>query len=231
VDGQTVFFPPLPDKTLEDNMYQIVFVRSSHHYWGNALTPRDYTIDVVNNSITLTPGLPLNGLLTIYALRHNDIQEVYYETCAIPAAPYFYSPPVTVDRSGGRQIVFARRSLRMLDSGRFGDEYTVSNTLNTLSLTAGLGPVGAMGAFYRLMECGVLWHEEILADAAGQTIFTPEHYDNEVKPHNVGKTMVFQRTSFLHPGEEYITDVIGNTIEIAAPGLNEDDPLNIWVFR
>ena len=225
-NGQTVFYPPLPDYTLEDNTYQIVFARSSHQYYAV-----DYTINVVNNSITLAPGLPLNGLLTIYAFRHNDIQEVYYETVAVAAAPYLYSPPVTVDRSGGRQIVFARRSLRMLDSGRFGDEYTVSNTLNTLSLTAGLGPLGAMGAFYRLMECGVLFHEEILATAAGQTVFTPLHYDNDVKPHNVGKTMVFQRTAFLHPGEEYITDVMANTIEIAAPGLNVDDPLNIWVFR
>ncbi len=229
--GQTVFFPPLPDNTLEDNTFQIVYVRGSHHYWGDVITPRDYTIDVATNSITLTPGLPLNGLLTIYALRHNDIQEVFYETVAVPAVPYAYSPSVTVDRAGGRQLVFARTSPRFLDSGRPGDEYTVSNTLNTLSLTAGLGPVDAMSAFYRLMECGVLWHEEILATVAGQTIFTPLHYDNYVKPHNIGKMMVFQRTTFLHPNEEYITDVMANTIEIDAPGLNEDDPLNVWVFR
>lgn len=229
--GQTVFFPPLPECTLEDNEYQIVFARSSHQYWGDAFTPRDYAINEAVNSITLVPGLPLGGLLTIYAVRHNDIQEVYYETCAVPAAPYAYSPPVTVDRAGGRQLVFARQSPRFLDSGRPGDEYTVSNTLNTLSLTAGLGQVGEMSAIYRLAECGVLWHEEILATAAGQTIYTPQHYDNDVKPHNIGKMMVFQRTSFLHPGEEYITDVMSNTIEIDAPGLAVDQPLNVWTFR
>ena len=230
-NGQTVFYPPLPDMTLEDTMYQIVYARSSHLYWGDAITPRDYTVNVVNNSITLAVGIPAGALLSIYALRHNDIQEAYYETVVVPAVPYAYSPPVTVDRGAGRQLVFARTSPRFLDSGRPGDEYTVSNTLNTISLTAGLGPVDAMSAFYRLMECGVLWHEEILADAAGQTVYTPVNLENYLKPHDIGKTKVFQRTSFLHPGAEYQINVAANTIEINAPGLNEDDPLNIWVFR
>ena len=224
--GQTVFYPPLPECTLEDNAYQIVFARSSHQYYGI-----NYTINPALNSITLAPGLPLNGLLTIYAMHHNDIQEAYYEQDTVgAAAPYVYAPPVTVDRAPGRQLVFSRNSARFLDSGRPGDEYTVSNTLNQLSLTAGLG-LNNWCAFYRLMECGVLWHEEILATAVGQTIYTPEHYNDIVKPHDIGKMMVFQRTSFLHPGEEYVTDVVANTIEIDAPGMAVDQPLNVWVFR
>ena len=230
-DGQTIFNVPLPDMTLEDNPYQIVYARSSHLYWGDAITPRNYTVDVVNNRITLAVGIPAGELLTIYALRHNDIQEVYYETCAVPAAPYLFSPPVTVDRAAGRQLVFARTSPQFLDSGRPGDEYTVSDTLNTISLTAGLGPVDAFACLYRLMECGVLWHEEILATVDGQTVYTPANLGNYVKPHDVGKTKVFQRESFLHPGAEYKTDVAANTITIDAPGLPEDEPLNIWVFR
>jgi hypothetical protein len=224
--GQTVFFPPLPDCTLEDNEYQLVVVRSAHHYYNV-----DYTIDDALNTITLIPGLPLGGELTIYALRHNDIQEVYYETVAVPAVPYAYSPPVTVDRAGGRQLVFARNSARFLDSGRPGDEYTVSNTLNTLSLTAGLGPIGAMSALYRLMECGVLWHEEVLATVAEQTIYTPGNLENYVKPHDVGKMFVTQRTAILHPGLEFVTDVMANTITINPPGMAIAQPLNVWVFR
>jgi len=223
--GQTDFILP-PECELEDNAYQLVVVRGSHHYYAV-----NYTINDVTNTITLIPGLPLGGALTIYALRINDIQEVYYEVCAVPAVPYAFSPPVTVDRAGGRQLVFARNSARFLDSGRPGDEYTVSNTLNTLSLTAGLGPIGAMSAFYRLMECGVLWHEEILATVAGQTIYTPGHLENYVKPHDVGKMFVTQRTTILHPGLEFVTDVAANNITIDAPGLPVDGPLNVWVFR
>ena len=223
--GQADFILPA-DRELEDNIYQLVVVRSAHHYHNV-----DYTINDVTNTITLIPGLPLGGMLTIYAIRHNDIQEVYYETVAVPAAPYLFSPPVTVDRAGGRQLIFARNSARFLDSLRLGDEYTVSATLNTLSLTAGLGPLGAMAAVYRLMECGVLWHEEILAVAAGQTIYTPGNLENYVKPHDVGKMFVTQRTAILHPGLQFTTNVGANTIEIAPPGLNVADPLNVWVFR
>lgn len=230
-DGQTDFYPPLPDMTLENTPYQIVYARSSHLYWGDAI-PRDYTVDVVNNSITLAVGIPEGALLTIYALRHNCIQEVFYETVAVPLAPnYLFSPPVTVDRAPGRQLVFARTSPRFLDSGRLGDQYTVSNTLNTISLSAGLGPVDAWACIYRLMECGVLSHGEVLATVDGQTVFSPETLDNDIKPHDVGKMKVFARTSFLHPGAEYICDVMSNTITINAPGLNVDDPLNFWVFR
>ena len=230
-DGQTVFFPPLHYMTLEDSPYQIVFSRTNHLYYGTALAPQDYEVSVANNSITLVAGIPEGELLTIYALRHNDIQEVYYETCAIPATPYLYSPPVTVDRAAGRQLLFARTAPRFLDSGRPGDEYTVSNTVNTISLTAGLGPVDALACIYRLMEGGVLWHEEILATAAGQAIFTPGNLEMYVKPHDVGKMMIFQRTSFLHPAADYITDVAANTITINAPGLAVDQPLNVWTFR
>jgi len=207
-------------------MYQLVVVRGSHYYYNV-----DYTINDVTNTITLIPGLPLGGALTIYAIRHNDIQEVYYETVAVPAAPYAYSPPVTVDRAGGRQLVFARTSARFLDSGRPGDEYTVSTTLNTLSLTAGLGPVGAMSALYRLVECGVLFHEEVLATAAGQMVFSPANLENYVKPHDVGKMLVEQRTTILHPGLQFRTNVGANTIEINSPGLAIGQPLNVWVFR
>lgn len=223
--GQTDFILP-PEYELEDNMYQLVVARGSHWYHNI-----NYTINDVTNTITLIPGLPLDGALTIYALRHNDIQEVYYETVAIPAAPYAFSPPVTVDRASGRQLIFARTAPRFLDSLRPGDEYTVSTTLNTLSLTAGLGPVGATAAIYRLMECGVLFHEEVLATAAGQTIFAPETLENYVKAHDVGKMFVTQRVTILHPGLEFTTNVGANTIEISPPGLAVGQPLNMWVFR
>lgn len=223
--GQTDFILPV-ECELEDTMYQLVVVRGSHHYYNV-----DYTINDATNTITLIPGLPLGGALTIYALRHDDLQEVFYEVCAVPAAPYLFSPPVTVDRSSGRQLMFARTSPRFLDSGRPGDEFTVSNTLNTVSLTAGLGPVGARACIYRLVECGVLSHGEVLATVAGQTIFSPENLENYVKPHDIGKMFVTQRTTILHPGIDFVTSVGANTITIAPPGLAVGQPLNYWIFR
>lgn len=223
--GQADFVLPA-DCQLEDNMYQLVVVRSAHHYYNV-----DYTINAATNTITLIPGLPLGGALTIYALRHDDVQEVFYEQDVVGApGAYAFSPPVTVDRAPGRQLVFARNSARFYHSGRAGDEYTVSDTINQLSLTAGLG-LNNMCAFYRLTECCCLFHEEILATVAGQTIYTPANLENYVKPHDTGEMFVTQRTAILHPGLQFTTNVGANTIEIDAPGLNVADPLNIWVFR
>lgn len=212
---------------LENTWFHIVFARTSHLYYT-----ADYTIDVVNNRIRILAGVLLGKYLTIYALKHNDIQEVYYETCAIPAVPYTFSPPVTVDRAGGRQLVFARTSPRFLDSGRPGDEYTVSTTLNTISLTAGLGPVDESSAIYRLIECGCLFHEEVLATVAGQKIFTIVNLDNRIIPHSTGKLIVFAGTSFRHPyGVDYVTDVGANTLELLGSGLAVDQPLNVWCYK
>ena len=224
--AQAVFVLPA-NCELEANEYQLVHARSSFEY-----DTVGYTIVEATNTITFVPGVLLGECVTIYALKHDDVQEVYYEICAVPVAPnYAYSPPVTVDRSAGRQLVYARQSPRFLDSGRPGDEYTVSNTLNTLSLTSGLGPVGAMSAMVRLRECGVIWHEEILATAAGQTVFTPENPGNVLNAHQTLRLKVDQRTSFLHPGFDFTTNPGANTITIAAPGLAIGQPLNIWNFR
>ena len=236
-NGQTDFYPPLPMCELEDSIYNIVYARRSFMYYGT-----DYTVDTLVNCIVLNVGIPAGAAVTIYAMWHDDIQEVYYEPCTVPSAPgvpYAFSPPVTVDSAGGRQLVFARSSPRFLDSGRDGDEYTVSNVVNTISFTAGLGPAGEMAAIHRLRICGVKWHEEILADYDGQTVFQPQNIGNVVKPHDIGKMIVYQRNSFLHPGVHFTTDVLGNLIEIQAPGLAMMDdeygyeigqPLNVWVF-
>jgi len=223
--AQAVFVLPA-NCQLEANEYQLVYARGSFEY-----DTVGYTIVEATNTITFVPGVLLGECVTIYALKHDDVQEVYYETVAVPAAPYAYSPPVLVDRSRGRQLVYARNSARFLDSGRPGDEYAVSNTLNTLSLTAGLGPVGEMSALVRLRECGVIWHEEILATALGQTGFAPENPGNVLNAHQTLRLIVDQRTSFLHPGFDYTTNPGANTITIAAPGLAIGQPLNIWNFR
>jgi hypothetical protein len=211
---------------LEDNEYQLVVARSSFEYHNAG-----YTITEATNTITFIPGILLGECVIIYALKHDDVQEVYYETVAIPAVPYTYSPPVLVDRGAGRQLVLARNSMRFLDSGRNPDEYTVSNTLNTLSLTAGLGPIGSMSAMVRLRECGVLWHEEILATALGQTVFTPGNPGNVVNDHSTMRMIVTQRTSLLHPGFDFVTNPGVNTITINAPGLAIGQPLNVWMYR
>ena len=169
--------------------------------------------------------------VSIYAMYRDDIQDIHYEHCGVPAGPYLFSPPVTVDRSPGRQLVFARHSFRFLESGRAGDEYTVSNTHNTISLTAGLGPAGAMAALFRLRECGVLWHEEILADAVGQTVFEPISLGNRLQPHDQGKLIVASRTAFRHPGIDYVTDTTGNTLTLLRFPMDFGQPLNIFCFR
>ena len=223
--AQAIFVLP-PQYELEDNEYQLVFARGSFQYHNIG-----YTINAATNTITFVPGVLLGEAVTIYAVKHDDVQEVFYEVCAVPAAPYAYSPPVLVDRSGGRQLVFARNSHRFLDSGRPGDEYTVSNTLNTLSLTAGLGPVDAMSALVRLRECGCIWHEEVLATVLGQTVFTPANPGNVVREHQTLRMIVTQRTTYLHPGFDFTTDVMANTITINAPGLAIGQPLNMWMYR
>ena len=223
--AQAVFVLPA-NTELEDNEYQLVIARNSFEYHNTG-----YTIIEATNTITFVPGILLGECITIYALKHDDVQEVFYEQCLVPAIPYAYSPPVLVDRSAGRQLVFARNSARFLDSGRPGDEYTVSNTLNTLSLTAGLGPVGAESALVRLRECGVLWHEEILATALGQTVFTPDNPGNVVNAHQTLRMIVTQRTSPMNPGFDFITNPGANTITINAPGLAIGQPLNVWMYR
>ena len=83
----------------------------------------------------------------------------------------------------------------------------------------------------RLRECGVIWHEEILATALGQTVFIPENPGNVVNDHSTLRMIVTQRTSFLHPGFDFVTNPGANTITIAAPGLAIGQPLNAWMFR
>lgn len=223
--AQAIFVLP-PQYQLENNAYQLVFARGSFQYLAVG-----YTINAATNTITFAPGVLLGECVTIYALKHDDVQEVYYETVAVPAAPYAYSPPVFVDRAAGRQLVFARNSMRFLDSGRNPDEYTVSNTLNTLSLTAGLGPVGAQSAMVRLRECGCIWHEEVLAVAPGQTVFAPANPGNVVREHQTLRMILTQRTTYLHPGFDFTTDVMANQITINAPGLAVGQPLNMWMYR
>lgn len=224
VDGQTDFTTPVGYE-MQDNAYYIVFVRTSFEYLNY-----DYNI-IPPNTLRLFAGIPAGEPVTIYAMYRDDIQDIHYEHCTVPALPYAFSPPVTVDRAPGRQLVFARHSPRFLDSGRPGDEYTVSNTLNTLSLTSGLGPVAEMAALFRLTECGVLWHEEILADTAGQTVIEPIYLGNILRPHDIGKLIVFARTSFRHPGIDYITNPAGNTLTLLRFPLGFGDPVNIWCFR
>ena len=226
VAGQTIFQLPVANE-LEDNEYQLVWARDSFMYHT-----ADYTINLVTNTLTLTVGIPAGEAISIYALRHDDIQEVYYEVCAVPAAPYLFSPPVTIDRAPGRQLVMARTSFRFYHSGRLGDEYTVSDTSNQLSLTAGLGPADERACVVRLKSCGVIFHEEILATVAGQTIFTPNNPGNRFVPHATGKLIVAARTSFRHPhGYDYVVDTAANTLTLNAPGVGLGDPLNVWVFR
>lgn len=224
--GAQAIFPLPPQYVLEDNEYQIVYARSSFQYHNIG-----YTILEATNTITFVPGVLLGEYVTIYALKHDDVQEVYYEQDLVGAVPpYVFAPPVTVDRAPGRQLVFARNSPRFYISGRAGDEYTVSNTLNQLSLTAGLG-LNNWSMFCRVRECGVNWHEEILATAAGQLVYEPANPGNVVREHGTLRMMVFQRTSFLHPGVDYVTDVLANQIVINPPGLAVDQPLNVWVYR
>ena len=224
VHGQTDFTPP-PQYQMEDNAFHIVFARYSFQYLNF-----DYNI-LPGNTLRLFAGIPLGEPLTIYAMRNDDIQDIHYEHCAVPALPYAFSPPVTVDRAPGRQLVFAHSSFRFLDSARPGDEYTVSNTLNTVSLSAGLGPVGARAALFRLKESCVDWHEEILADTAGQTVFEPIHLGNRFVPHQEHRMIVASRTSFRHPGIDYVTNPLGNTLTLLRHPMGFGDPLNVWIYR
>lgn len=224
VDGQTNFVTPAGFE-MDDDAYQLVFARGSFQYLNfhyNILTP---------NTLVHFTGLAAGEPLSIYAMKHDDVQEVHYEHVAVPAAPYLFSPPLTVDRAAGRQLVIARTSFRFLDSLRFGDEYTVSNTVNTITLTAGLGPLNQRACVVRLRECGVRWHEEIFATAPLQIVFSPGRTGNIVNEHVTGRMIITARTTFLHPGIDYVSDVNNNTITINAPGLNAADPLNVWCYR
>lgn len=224
VDGQTNFVTPT-GFDMDDDAYQLVFARGAFQYLNfqyNILTP---------NTLQHFTGLLAGEPLSIYAMKHDDVQEVHYEHVAVPAAPYLFSPPLTVDRGAGRQLVFARTSFRFLDSLRLGDEYTVSDTINQISLTSGLGPIAQRACVVRLRECGVRFHEEVFATAAGQTVFSPQRAGNIVNEHATGRMIITARTTFLHPGINYVSDVNNNTITIRAPGLNVGDPLNMWVYR
>jgi len=223
--AQTDFILPLPYE-LEDSIYHLVFCRSSFQYYNV-----DYTINAATNTLTFPAGLALGEHITIYAVKHNDIQRIIYETVAVPAVPYTFSPDVTVDRAAGRQLVFARHSPRFFNSGRPGDEYTVSNTANTISLTAGLGGVDEQSCVVRLLECGCLFHEEILATGAGQTVFQITNLDHVIQPHATRKLIVFQRVSFLHPEVEFTTDPSANTITITAPSLDTGQALNVFCYK
>lgn len=224
VDGQTTFTTPAGFE-MDDDAYNLVFARTSFQYLNF-----NYNITGPNTLEHFT-GLLAGEPLSIYAMKRDDVQEVHYEHVRAPAVPYLFSPPVTVDRAAGRQLVFARTSPRFLDSLRLGDEYTVSGTINQLSLTSGLGPIQARAAFIRLRECGVRWHEEIFATAAGQTVFSPQRVGNVVNDHKPGRMIIYADDSFLHSGIDYVSDVNTNTITINAPGLQVADPLNVWCYR
>ena len=223
--GQTVFTLP-PDKLVEDTPLMLVFARDSFQYHTT-----HYTVSEAANTVTFLPGLNVGQPLTIYALKNDNIQEVAYEVVAVPAAPYAFSPPVTLDRAAGRQLLFARSSFRFLDSGRAGDEYTVSNTANTVSYTAGLGPVDERGAVVRLKETAVKWHEELIATVAGQTQFSPDAIGMTLPPDLSGRLIVSVATSFRHPTIDFVTDPTQNTLTLTGPGLAIGQPLNIWVLR
>ena len=213
-------------KQLENNEYQLVFARGSFQYHNVG-----YTINVATNTITFIPGVLLGECVTIYAVKHDDVQEVFYEQDVVGAPmPYIFAPPVTVDRAPGRQLVFARNSARFYHSGRNPDEYTVSATLNQLSLTAGLG-LNNWSMFCRLRECGVIFHEEVLATVPGQTVFQPANPGNVVREHGTLRMIVTQRTTYLHPGFDFTTNVMTNTVTINAPGLAVGQPLNMWFYR
>jgi len=218
--GQTDFVLP-PGKQLEDNAWHIVFVNTDFMYLNF-----DYNLIPATNTLRFFAGVMDGSPVTIYALRNDGIQDIHYEHAGTP-----FSPPVLVDRSPGRQLLFSRRSFRFLDSGRGGDEYTVSNTLNTITLTAGFGPAGSHAAFFRLRECGVDWHEEILADAVGQTVFEPIHLGNVLRDHNTGRLIVASRTDFRHPGIDYVTDPVSNTLTLLRFPMGFGQPLNIWNFK
>ena len=222
--GQTDFIMPA-GKELEDNAYYIVFVRTDFYYLNfnyNIIPP--YTLRLF---VGVLEGEPV----TVYALKHDDVQDIHYEHCTVAAMPYAFSPPVTVDRSPGRQLVFARGAFRFLDSIRAADRYTVSNTLNTVTLTAGLGPPGERAALFRLRECCVDWHEEILATAAGQTVFEPTYIGNILRDHGTGRMIVASRTDFRHPGVDYVTNPTANTLTLTRFPMGFGQPLNIFCFR
>ena len=223
--AQTNFTLPLPYE-LEDSIYHLVFARSSFQYYV-----ADYTINAATNTLTFPAGLALGEYMTIYAVKHDDVQRIIYETVAVAAVPYLFSPDVTVDRAAGRQLVFARHSPRFFNSGRPGDEFSVSNTANTISLSSGLGGVGEQSCVVRLRECGCYFHEEILATVAGQTVFSIANLDHVIQPHASKKLIVFQRVSFLHPEVEYTTDPVANLITIDGPGLDVGQALNIFCYR
>lgn len=226
--GAQVNFILPPQYDLENNEYQLVFARGSFQYFAHA---PGYTINVATNTITFNPGVLLGECVTIYAVKNDDVQEVIYEQDVVgAAAPYVFAPPVTVDRASGRQLLFARNSARFLDSGRNPDEYTVSNTLNQLSITSGIG-LGNWCMFCRLRECGIIMHEEILATVLGQTVFTLQNPGNVLREHDTLRMIVFQRTTFLHPAFDYTTNVMTNQITINAPGLAIGQPLNIFAYR
>lgn len=85
--------------------------------------------------------------------------------------------------------------------------------------------------FSRLRECGCIFHEEVLATVAGQTVFAPANPGNVVRAHDTLRMIVTQRTTYLHPGFNFTTDVMSNTITINPPGLAVDQPLNMWFYR
>lgn len=224
--GAQVNFILPPQYELENNEYQLVFARGSFQYHNIG-----YTINAATNTITFIPGVLLGECVTIYAVKNDHVQEVFYEQDVAGAPfPYVFAPPVTVDRAPGRQLVFARNSARFYHSGRNPDEYTVSNTLNQLSLTAGLG-LNNWSMFCRLRECGVIFHEEVLATAPGQTVFAPANPGNVVREHGTLRMIVTQRTTYLHPGFDFTTDVMLNQITINPPGLAIGQPLNMWMYR
>lgn len=221
----TVLTTP-PEYTLEDTEFHIVYARGwfQFHGVGYTITP--------DNTMTFTPGVPEGELISIYALKHNDIQEAYQYQEPVGASPWAHSPPVTVDRAAGRQLVFAETSPRFLDSGRGGDEYNVDDVDNEIQFPVpGLGP-NMWFALFRLMEAGCLWHEEIIADADGQLTFAPVNLDNRLVLHDPGKLMVFTRVVFRQPGSEFTVDTIGNTLTLTTgPGLLAGHPLNIFCYR
>ncbi len=224
--GAQANFTLPPVYELEDNIYQLVFARGSFQYRNIG-----YTINAATNTVLFNPGVLLGECVTIYAVKNDHVQEVFYEQDVVGApGAYAFSPPVTVDRAPGRQLVFARNSARFYHSGRIPDEYTVSNTQNTINLSAGLG-LDNYAMFCRLRECGVIFHEEVLAVNPGQTVFAPANPGNVVREHGTLRMIVTQRTTYLHPGFDFTTNVMANTITINPPGLAIGQPLNMWMYR
>lgn len=225
-DGVSTVLTTPAEKTLEDTLFHIVYARGWFQYYGV-----NYTI-TPDNTMIFTPGIPAGAPISIYALKHNDIQEAYQYQELAGASPWAHSPPVTVDRAAGRQLVFARTSPRFLDSGRGWDEYNVDDVDNEIQFPVpGLGP-NMWFALFRLMEAGCLWHEEIIADTDGQLVFTPANLDNRLVLHDPGKLMVFARVVFRQPGSEFVVDTMGNILTLTiGPGLLAGQPLNIFCYR